>query len=272
MLFIQRLLKENKWKYFAFFLVFTILGIVLQLDFQAKTDGQYALSVRSLYVLLWYGKEPIQNYLSSEMVEIPGLWFWVHGVVYLFLLRCFDRNAEYSYVWIVKHGSRSRIWNQVLYRLLLNGVIYTGLLWLALRLAAAFGKGALEIPPVEELDGLAGIYRNLSIVPSERMPMFWIHVILMPLLVCITINILQETIAVFAGVPVSIMVSFGYFFVTVFAYHWGIIGNATMLARTELAGYASDWWKSGLLCLGISTVCYLAGRRRIIKEDIMEGM
>lgn len=270
MLFVQRLLKENSWKYLIFFIMFLILGIILQLNFLKETGGQYALNIQNLYVLLWYGREPIREYTSGTIIRIPGLWFWIHSVLYILLLRCTNRNEDYSYIWIVEQASRSRIWNQIVCRLILNTMIYMGLLWIAFDIAARIGKG---LPRMTEGFGeLDGIYRHLALDISENSLKFWIHVIIMPLLVCITLHMLQEVSAMFLGMQMSIVISFGYLFIANFVYGWGIIGNATMLSRSEFLGYSEDWWKTGLLCIFICIISYLIGYQRITKKDIMEGI
>ncbi len=271
MLFVQRLLKENSWKYLLFFTAFLILGVILQFDFQIKTGEQCGLTVQNLYVLLWYGGEPIKVYSERAVAQVPGMWFWTHSILYVLMLRCIDRNAEHTYVWILSQGSRSRIWNQIVYRVVINGIIYMVLLWLALSLAAMFRGGKAELS--EEagvIESLEGVYRHLSISTHEDGLMFWIYVFIMPMLVCMAIHMLQEVLAILNGAIISVVISFGYLFVSNFIYHWGLIGNASMLARSELLGYPADWWKSALVCIGICITCYIVGYIRIEKEDIME--
>lgn len=270
MLFVQRLLKENSWKYLAFFAMFCILGIVLQLHFQKETGGQYALNIQNLYVLLWYGREPVREYSAGNIIRIPGLWFWIHSVLYILLLRCTNRNEDYSYIWIVEQASRSRIWNQIVCRLILNTMIYMGLLRIAFDIAARIGKGLPQM--TEGLEEMSGIYRHLTLDVSGNDLKFWMHVMIMPLLVCIALHMLQEVMAMFLGMQMSIVISFGYLFIANFVYGWGIIGNATMLSRSEFLGYSEDWWKTGLLCIFICILSYLIGYRRITKKDIMEGI
>ena len=180
MLFVQRLLKENSWKYLAFFAMFCILGIVLQLHFQKETGGQYALNIQNLYVLLWYGREPVREYSAGNIIRIPGLWFWIHSVLYILLLRCTNRNEDYSYIWIVEQASRSRIWNQIVCRLILNTMIYMGLLWIAFDIAARIGKGLPQM--TEGLEEMSGIYRHLTLDVSGNDLKFWMHVMIMPIL------------------------------------------------------------------------------------------
>ena len=270
MLFVQRLLKENSWKYLIFFIMFLILGIILQLNFLKETGGQYALNIQNLYVLLWYGREPVREYSAGNIIRIPGLWFWIHSVLYILLLRCTNRNEDYSYIWIVEQASRSRIWNQIVCRLILNTMIYMGLLWIAFDIAARIGKGLPQM--TEGLEEMSGIYRHLTLDVSGNDLRFWMHVMIMPLLVCIALHMLQEVMAMFLGMQMSIVISFGYLFIANFVYGWGIIGNATMLSRSEFLGYSEDWWKTGLLCIFICILSYLIGYRRITKKDIMEGI
>lgn len=270
MLFVQRLLKENSWKYLIFFIMFLILGIILQLNFLKETGGQYALDIQNLYVLLWYGREPIREYTSGTIIRIPGLWFWIHSVLYILLLRCTNRNEDYSYIWIVEQASRSRIWNQIVCRLILNTMIYMGLLWIAFDIAARIGKGLPQM--TEGLEEMSGIYRHLTLDVSGNDLRFWMHVMIMPLLVCIALHMLQEVMAMFLEMQMSIVISFGYLFIANFVYGWGIIGNATMLSRSEFLGYSEDWWKTGLLCISICIISYLIGYQRITKKDIMEGI
>ena len=195
MLFVQRLLKENSRKYLAFFAMFCILGIVLQLHFQKETGGQYALNIQNLYVLLWYGREPVREYSAGNIIRIPGLWFWIHSVLYILLLRCTNRNEDYSYIWIVEQASRSRIWNQIVCRLILNTMIYMGLLWIAFDIAARIGKGLPQM--TEGLEEMSGIYRHLTLDVSGNDLRFWMHVMIMPLLVCIALHMLQEVMLCF---------------------------------------------------------------------------
>ena len=270
MLFVQRLLKENSWKYLMFFIMFLILSIILQLNFLKETGGQYALNIQNLYVLLWYGREPVREYSTGNIIRIPGLWFWIHSVLYILLLRCTNRNEDYSYIWIVEQASRSRIWNQIVCRLILNTMIYMGLLWIAFDIAARIGKGLPQM--TEGLEEMSGIYRHLTLDVSGNDLKFWMHVMIMPLLVCIALHMLQEVMAMFLGMQMSIVISFGYLFIANFVYGWGIIGNATMLSRSEFLGYSEDWWKTGLLCIFICILSYLIGYRRITKKDIMEGI
>ena len=270
MLFVQRLLKENSWKYLIFFIMFLILGIILQLNFLKETGGQYALNIQNLYVLLWYGREPVREYSTGNIIRIPGLWFWIHSVLYILLLRCTNRNEDYSYIWIVEQASRSRIWNQIVCRLILNTMIYMGLLWIAFDIAARIGKGLPQM--TEGLEEMSGIYRHLTLDVSGNDLRFWMHVMIMPLLVCIALHMLQEVMAMFLEMQMSIVISFGYLFIANFVYGWGIIGNATMLSRSEFLGYSEDWWKTGLLCISICIISYLIGYQRITKKDIMEGI
>lgn len=263
----KSVLSENKKGFLLFFIISIVLTGVLR--WRGAGTG---MGIGDILLICWYGSEPVIEFTLRSALKIPGIWFFLHCYLYAVILLCPQRKLYQADIVTVRLKSRRAWWRDIVLWLTESECIYYGIFLLAVLLVNLDQAGSSWLPHTTgTLPGLEEAFPGINSFEFEQgYGIFWIRVLLMPVLVGITLGLLQLTLSLYIGFEWSILVSFSYFLVSLYREDWWLIGNGTMLVRSELAGYPHQTFCIILLCCGIILASVWLGGWKLSRMDILQ--
>lgn len=263
----KSVISENKKGFLLFFFISIILmGIIRWRGMEAD------LRPGDILLICWYGSEPLKEFSLKSILKIPGIWFFLHCYLYAGILFYPQRRLHQTEGVTIRMKSRCAWWRDVVLWVAESEGIYYGIFLFSLLLVNVDRLGRSWLPhSAGTLPALSEAFPGVSSFGFEQgYAVFWLRVLLLPAFIGITIGLLQLTLSLYVGFEWSILISFGYFLASLYKEDWWLIGNGTMLARSELAGCSHQTLRIMLLCCVIIILSYWLGYKRISGMDILQ--
>lgn len=263
----KSVLSENKRGFLIFFFICIVL--VGSIRWRGmETD----LGIGDVLLICWYGSEPMREFTLRSVLKIPGIWFFLHCYLYAVILFYPQRKLYQTDMVTIRMKSRGEWWKDTVFWLIRSECVYYGIFLLSVVLVNIDRAGQSWQPHVEgTLSGLKEAFPGINSFGYEQgYGIFWIRVLLLPVLIGITLGLFQLTLSLYIGFEWSVLLSFSYFLSGLYKEDWWLIGNGTMLARSELAGFPHQTLGIVLMCCAIILLSCWFGYRRISQMDILQ--
>ncbi len=263
----KSVLSKNKTGFLLFFIISVVLAGVIR--WRGTGTG---LGIGDILLVCWYGSEPVVEFTLRSVLEIPGIWFFLHCYLYAAILFYPQHKLYQSDIVTIRMKSRRAWWKDIVLWLAGSECVYYGLFLLAVVLVNLDQAGTGWRPHAAGLlPGFEEAFPGISSFGFEQgYGIFWVRVLLMPVLIGITLGLFQLTLSLYIGFEWSILVSFSYFLVSLYKEDWWLIGNGTMLVRSELAGYPHQTLRIFLMCGGIILLSVWLGYWKLSRMDILQ--
>jgi hypothetical protein len=246
-----------------------LFAVFIQLFLCVRSFGEVSFYSSSYDLLsdLWPVMSGAREYVltADSSFQFPAYWFLFHAFLF-FLIGFYPVSELYLGNGQALTRTRSRkLWmaSKVI-SVVLNITLYYGCYLLFMLIGNLLHGG--EIIPGNGIIGLAGI----AIFQKSGMELF-ADFILLPLLVSVTLGIIQMILSLFLDPVLSFMAVIGYIIASIFCMNPLLIGNFSMLYRQDwISGKSAMNAITGIvLCVVLTVAALVLGMILFQRKDIL---
>lgn len=220
-------------------LVFVLIITILFLFFNRKVSS-YNLITRDniigfwdYFIYLFRGKEVIGSLSQMDIFDIPIEWMIIHSYV-LFVIGTYPKEdyGERGYQFLIRVGNKWYWWlSKGVYIIVSVLLYYTSIVFIAIGFTV-INRGSLQTVNFEICYSVLG----MDISGVFKSDIIW-GACIMPVIVLITLCIIEMFLSFIASSMVAVIVLLGYLSISAYWLNLWLLGNYTMLFRVKSVSY-----------------------------------